>query len=129
MLIANYTDSENPEFSGESFHNVAAVNREPVDSLPLLQSKLRMPRASPSLRREKLLNYASKALDLCGTLIVHGRAETGKTMLAVDLAARCSVPVAWYNVESTDSDWSVFYSYFSRSLRDFNDGKKANAGN
>jgi LuxR family transcriptional regulator, maltose regulon positive regulatory protein len=130
MLIANYTDNESPDFSADRFQINTSARRDPGELTPLVASKLEAPRQRSLIKRAKLTNYAAKAVNLCGTLIIHGRAETGKTSLAAELAAQTDGHVAWYNVDSTDADWSLFYRYFSRSVRDFTAVKQeGQAGN
>jgi LuxR family maltose regulon positive regulatory protein len=50
-----------------------------------------------------------------GATLVSGRAGTGKTTVAASFSARYN-SIAWYSVDSADSDWNVFSHYFNAAL-------------
>lgn len=84
-------------------------------SLPLIEGKLRQPEISPAVERTRLLKMLERSInEHTGTLLI-GRAGSGKTTLAADLARRMPT-VAWYSIDAGDSDWDVFCRYFQAML-------------
>jgi LuxR family maltose regulon positive regulatory protein len=77
----------------------------------LIPDKIVPPAELPRLTRGRLLDTLGESLAACNSTIVHGRAGTGKTMLAVDFARRARRPVAWLKLDAPDSDFNVFAQY------------------
>jgi LuxR family maltose regulon positive regulatory protein len=84
--------------------------------LQLIPEKLAPPAELPRLSRGRLLATLFESLATCNSTIVHGRAGTGKTLLAVDFARRARRPVAWLKLDAPDSDFNVFAQYLTASV-------------
>ena len=88
-----------------------------VDSVKLFADKLRVPPVGEPLARPRLVEHLSNSLQQFSATLVAGRAGMGKTVLAADFAAQSDYCVAWYKVETADSDWKIFSSYLASSLK------------
>ena len=86
-----------------------SVRTEPVH---VLAEKLRLPRSRGAVRRPRLDDLLRKSTEQFPATLISGRAGTGKTTLAATFA-RSYPNVAWYSVESSDTDWNVFAHYFA----------------
>jgi len=53
----------------------------------------------------------------CNATIINGRAGTGKTTLAADLARHAGRLVSWYKVDAADRDLRLFCEYLSATLQ------------
>ncbi len=87
-----------------------------VDSVKLFADKLRVPTIAEPIARPRLMEHLEKSLAQFSATIIAARAGTGKTALAADYARLSDCCVAWYKVETADSDWKVFSRYLSASL-------------
>jgi ATP/maltotriose-dependent transcriptional regulator MalT len=87
-----------------------------VDSAKLFADKLRIPKIAEPIARPRLMEHLGKSLAQFSATLIAGRAGTGKTALAADFARNSDGCVAWYKVETADSDWNVFSRYLSASL-------------
>ena len=85
--------------------------------MQLILDKITTPAQSPRLSRARLLKTLKASLASCTSTIVNGRAGTGKTLLATDFARRSGRLVAWYKVDASDTDLSVFLQYLVESVR------------
>lgn len=83
----------------------------------LVVEKISRPTQRPRISRPRLLETLDKGLTSCSSTIVIGRAGTGKTALAIDLAAQCGRRIAWYKVDAPDADMEVFFQYLIGSLQ------------
>jgi LuxR family maltose regulon positive regulatory protein len=81
----------------------------------IFAEKLRVPRIGSVIERPRLYEMLEKSCTQFGATLVSGRAGTGKTTVAAGFAARYPA-IAWYSVESADSDWTVFSHYFNAAL-------------
>jgi LuxR family maltose regulon positive regulatory protein len=79
--------------------------------------KITLPAEKPRIPREGLLNALHGSLKACSSTIINGRAGTGKTLLAADFARRSGRRVAWYKVDASDNDLSIFFHYLTESVR------------
>ena len=78
--------------------------------MPLILDKVRMPQAADVVDRPRITDFLEKSVASFGASLVSGRAITGKTYAALCLAKRYK-SVAWYTIDSTDADWTVFANY------------------
>jgi LuxR family maltose regulon positive regulatory protein len=78
--------------------------------------KITVPTEQPRVPREGLLNLLHSSLKSCTSTIINGRAGTGKTLLAADFARRSGRRVAWYKVDASDNDLSIFFHYLIESV-------------
>jgi LuxR family maltose regulon positive regulatory protein len=83
----------------------------------LIAEKLRVPEFRQDVSRPRLIELLAKSSVQFGATLIAGRSGTGKTALAADFASRYK-NVAWYSVESADSDWNVFSSYLTAGIFD-----------
>jgi LuxR family maltose regulon positive regulatory protein len=66
--------------------------------------------------RPRLREMFFRSLESGACTLISGRAGTGKTALAADLARSCARRVAWYKVDAPDSELSVFFDYLAASI-------------
>ncbi|HEY6120057.1 MAG TPA: hypothetical protein VIV66_08870 [Pyrinomonadaceae bacterium] len=83
----------------------------------LILDKLMMPARFSGVSRPRLLDLLEKSLASCTSTIISARAGAGKTTLAVAFAQQSKRRIAWYKVDSSDGDLSVFLAYLSASIR------------
>lgn len=84
---------------------------------PIIAAKINPPAHLPRVSRTRLIKTIENST-LAGTsTIISGRAGTGKTILALDFAAKCRRRVAWYKVDAPDADPLVFFNYLIRSIQ------------
>lgn len=104
---------------------------EPViTSLPLILDKLAAPTLPDLVERPRVRRLLAKAATGFPAVLLSGRAETGKTYAAVELA-RLYDNVAWYTIGPADSDWRVFSSYLTAAIEgaSFNNRPRASVKN
>jgi LuxR family transcriptional regulator, maltose regulon positive regulatory protein len=82
----------------------------------VIPEKIRPPEELPRVSRERLLETLGESLEGCNSTIIHGRAGTGKTMLATDFARRGERRAAWYKLDAPDSELSVFLRHLCASV-------------
>ncbi len=83
----------------------------------LVVEKMTAPSESPRISRPRLLVLLEKSLATCTSTVLSGRAGTGKTSLALDLARNCGREVAWYKVDAPEVDLQSFFQYLITSIR------------
>ena len=89
-----------------------AVDKRPFHTFA---EKLRVPRFEGAIERPRLDDLLEKSCRQFGATVLSGRAGTGKTTVAAGFASRYR-EIAWYSVESADSDWNVFSHYINAAL-------------
>jgi ATP/maltotriose-dependent transcriptional regulator MalT len=82
----------------------------------VIPEKITPPAELPRVSREHLLATLGESLEVCNSTIVHGRAGTGKTMLATDFARRTGRRVAWYKLDAPDSELPVFLPHLCAAI-------------
>ncbi len=82
----------------------------------MLRTKLYPPRLPRIVPRERLLSDLDTARSAKLAIVTAG-AGYGKSTLAGDFLAKTGRPFAWYTLEDTDSDLSVFITYLVAALR------------
>ena len=93
------------------------------DGVHILREKIEIPRCAGLIERPRLIEKLEKSLSQFAATLVSGRAGTGKTSVAAAYA-RTRKRVAWFTVESSDSDWKVFASYLAASVHRVAESKK-----
>lgn len=84
--------------------------------IKFIDSKLQPPHLSPNLiKRERLIERLRSNLGLSASFICAG-AGWGKTTVAAELIRSVDVPSVWYDVDSSDTDIAVFFSYLVRAI-------------
>ena len=81
-----------------------------------IPDKITPPAEVPRVARERLFATLRESLAGCNSTIIHGRAGSGKTMLASDFARRSGRRVAWYKIDAPDSELAVFFQYLCASV-------------
>jgi LuxR family maltose regulon positive regulatory protein len=84
--------------------------------MQLIRSKIERPMLAPHLVRERVVGALEESSRSCLSTLVIGRAGTGKSVAAVDLAERSDRRVAWYTVDASDTDFRQFARYLVASL-------------
>jgi ATP/maltotriose-dependent transcriptional regulator MalT len=87
------------------------------DSVHVLREKLRVPKILHVIKRKRVDDMLRRSLAQFPATLISGRAGTGKTTIAAGVA-RSADHAAWYSVESSDSEWNVFASYFATCVLD-----------
>ena len=82
------------------------------EKVHLFGEKMRIPETGRFISRPRLNTLLEKSCAQTGATLVCGRAATGKTVLAADFA-RSYKKVAWYQIDSTETDWHLFARYFA----------------
>jgi len=86
-------------------------------TLPLISTKIRIPRRSQSLlRRQRLVDFIHSNIQQKVILIAAG-AGYGKTSLLIDYAHDTDLPVCWYSLDAQDSYLPTFLEYLVASIR------------
>lgn len=113
----SYEDVSTVGRSGGPAAAAAANSFSPkTEDIHLFAEKLRVPTVNNITSRPRLNSLLTKFSEQVGATLATGRAGTGKTTLAAEFASNYE-RVAWYGVESADSDWSIFSSYFAESFK------------
>lgn len=87
------------------------------DRLPIIQTKILMPRRREELlSRNRLLDALNELLDL-KLIIVSAPAGYGKTSLLIDFASRTKLPISWFALDPLDRDLSRFVFHFISAIQ------------
>ena len=112
--------------TAQSFELVPAMSNYPAvtdEKIHLFADKMRIPRFYEHISRPRLIELLKKSSRQFGATLITGRAETGKTALAAELAEDYR-RVAWYQIDAAETDWSLFARYFAAMFdEDFEDYK------
>ena len=95
--------------------NVAAPSKGERDAVHILNEKLEIPHYAGLVERPRLIHIIERSLSRFAATLVTGRAGTGKTSIAAAYA-RTRKTAAWFKVESSDVDWTVFATYLAASV-------------
>ncbi len=82
----------------------------------ILQSKISIPKAAHTLSRERLNARLKNIVNQKLALVVAG-AGYGKTVLVADTLSRLKAKVAWYSLDESDADLSIFWRYLTAGFR------------
>jgi ATP/maltotriose-dependent transcriptional regulator MalT len=121
--MLNYTFHENIDESDsimffESLShssNTTDMNGK-FNDVRIISEKINIPKFDIDFCRARLTELLSKQTEQFGTSFILGRAGTGKSTLAIEFAKDYE-RVAWFRVESTDSEWETFSQYFISSFQ------------
>jgi ATP/maltotriose-dependent transcriptional regulator MalT len=117
--MLNFASNELIELSeiNYNFDYASTSITRKTDAVKILAEKISLPVMRAEVERQRLFTHLDKSLAQFSSTLVTGRTGTGKTTLAADFAKQKNYAVAWYNTETTDSDWKVFLGYLTESLR------------
>lgn len=95
------------------YHSAASesYNESAKNDFHLFAEKLQIPEIAEKINRPRLTELLSKSAKQFGATLITGRAGTGKTALAADFARQYK-KTAWFSIDSSDCEWSVFARYF-----------------
>ncbi|MGH9907133.1 MAG: AAA family ATPase, partial [Pyrinomonadaceae bacterium] len=96
---------------------IESSTRSALSGPELIAEKITLPSQAPRLSRSRLLELLEKSLRTCTSTVISGRAGTGKTALALDLARSCRRQVTWYKVDAPEADLESFFHYLISSIR------------
>mgnify|MGYP001065929589 CR=1 FL=1 len=86
------------------------------DTLPLIMTKIRVPRRRHDLLpRRRLSNLIHANLDR-KLILISAPAGYGKTSLLTDFAHDTDLPVCWYTLDSFDRDLHIFLEYLIAAI-------------
>jgi hypothetical protein len=85
-------------------------------TLELLKDKITPTQELPRVARTRLMDKLGESVAACNCTVITGRAGTGKTMLTRDYARSCGRRLAWYKVDASDADLSLFFQYLCASI-------------
>lgn len=95
------------------------------DRIHLFADKMRVPEFKNFIPRPRLTELLEKSAKQFGATLVTGRAATGKSALAAEFSARFD-RVAWYQIDTAETDWPLFARYFTAIFgEDFDELKEA----
>ena len=92
--------------------NLSNYHSNSAERIHLFADKMRIPQFSSHISRPRLIELLRKSTAQNGATLVTGRAETGKSALAAEFAARYD-RVAWYQIDTAETDWNLFARYFA----------------
>jgi LuxR family maltose regulon positive regulatory protein len=81
------------------------------------KKKVSIPAGFARVTRERLFNRLNQSLENCNLTVVHGRAGTGKTLLAADFSRQCGRKVAWLSLDASDGDPARFLRYLIAAVQ------------
>ena len=84
--------------------------------MQLSEEKMTIPAVRQVPPRPRLGNMVLTGLPTFNSTMLCGRAGTGKTVLAVEIAHQCERKTAWYTVDALDNDHRVFLRYLATSI-------------
>ena len=102
----------------------AMPSKGECDGVHILNEKLEFPHCAGLVERPRLMEKLDRSLSHFAATLVSGRAGTGKTCIAAAYARRRK-RAAWFTVESSDTDWTVFASYMAACVHRVAESKKA----
>jgi len=98
------------------------ITHDPSPSAPkrtaeahFIFDKIMRPECGDLVERPRITEFLKRSAEQFRGNLISGRAKTGKTYAAADLA-RGYRNVAWYTVDSTDLDWNVFARYLAAAV-------------
>lgn len=95
---------------------MASTARQATNGLPLIVTKIRVPRKRPDLLpRRRLVNFLHTHLDR-RLILISAPAGYGKTSLLTDFAHDTDLPVCWYTLDPFDRDLRVFLEHFVAAI-------------
>ncbi len=124
LLEDNFSFDETQVAAWSSRSEAVSHKQEDVH---IFSEKLQMPVLDVLVSRPRLDDMLERSMTQFGATLVCGRAGTGKTTVAASYAAK-QANSAWYTVEASDTDWSLFSRYFSASLNNRSHSKKRPTG-
>ncbi|MFK2825746.1 tetratricopeptide repeat protein [Bacillus sp. B190/17] len=83
--------------------------------MKIIQSKLRIPNYSPSLKRDRLFSYLEKRHE-ASIIEITSESGYGKTTLVSSYIREKNIPAVWYELESSDRYAHVFLTYLKAGL-------------
>ena len=92
--------------------SVSNYSSKPGERIHLFADKMRIPKFSNHISRPRLIKLLKKSAAQIGATLVTGRAETGKSALAAEFAENYE-RVAWYQIDTAETDWNLFARYFA----------------
>ena len=109
--------------SSSTFYNDSAPTTRAIH-VPWIESKIRLPAVDGAPLQKRLMATVKRSLrNHSGTMLV-GRAGSGKTFLAANIAASIKGS-AWYSLDAGDADWKVFQRYFRAVILGRKEPKKS----
>lgn len=122
-MMLNYTFHENIDesdsimfFESLSHSSKTTDMNGKSNDVRIISEKISIPKTDIDFCRARLTELLSKQTEQFGSSFILGRAGTGKSTLAIEFAKDYE-RVAWFRVESTDSDWETFSQYFIASCQ------------
>ena len=105
----DYTDTTTSFELSSPVFNYSSSSDERIH---LFADKMRVSQFSNHILRPRLIELLKKSSKQSGATLITGRAETGKSALAAEFAKNYNC-VAWYQIDSSETDWNLFARYFA----------------
>ncbi|HZS46308.1 MAG TPA: AAA family ATPase [Blastocatellia bacterium] len=84
--------------------------------MQLITEKMALPSRRQRPQRKRLVDLVQNGIGDYNSTVLCGRAGAGKTALATEVAKNCGRKVAWYKVDSSDTDHRFFLRYLLTSI-------------
>jgi LuxR family transcriptional regulator, maltose regulon positive regulatory protein len=92
--------------------SVSSYSSKPGERIHLFADKMGIPKFTNHISRPRLIELLKKSSSQIGATLITGRAETGKSALAAEFAENYE-RVAWYQIDTAETDWNLFARYFA----------------
>ena len=114
FILQDHFDSTE-RYSLATRTSAATPSKGERDGVHILNEKLEIPQCAGLIERPRLIEKLERSLGQFAATLVSGRAGTGKTSIAAAYA-RTRKSAAWFTVESSDIDWSIFGSHLAATV-------------
>src|SRR5687768_10307047 len=111
MAFSSVNKQSKERFSPRPMFLIDSGSDASTPQLELITEKIHRPVEPVRFSRGRLLEMLQKSVSSGTSTIITGRAGSGKTALALDFAAKCGRPVAWYKVDAPEADPRLFFQY------------------
>jgi LuxR family maltose regulon positive regulatory protein len=118
MTFTSWNEMDGFESVGPAgfYHSSAPNLSRETGETHIFAEKLAVPKNTGYMARPRLNQLLEKKFDETGAAMIAGRAGTGKTALAADVAHKYTT-VVWYGLDAADARREVFLSYLRRAFQ------------
>lgn len=114
IMRENFDHFESAD-SGPVFYESRSQSPPIQEKVKIIPEKLTVPEVTEFLERPRLDRLVQRSLEQTGSVLVAGRAGTGKTAFASKYSQGYD-RVIWYRIETSDRDWKIFSSHLFAAI-------------